>query len=1751
VAPGDPIACLIDANDGEDALTCNYPPEYALDKDAPCNAGSNQAIGQNDLALGKAGGMFSCAPVRFNDGVVRYGETDLESDGFGIPWGQTRSWTNGVGYANGQYNGWGWVDDNLPRIIERSTDGAIILITNGTTARFFIPDPQNPSTYVTAVNAREHIDYDSANAQYILTDTVGDRFYFEDVAGMLPFAQLGSFKKALDPAGNVTQVMSRNLDGKITEVQRSGTVGGVTVTESYLYSYLSSGTNNGLMASVTLRRQTGGGAWSTVQSVEYTYYDGVEAHGPARALKLAVVKDGNGNAIDTSYYRYYVTGEANGYKNGLKYAFKPASYARLAAAFADPSSATDAQVAPYADNYFEYDGSQRVTKEIAQGDGCSSCTGGLGTYQFSYTQGFNPNDPNNWSMKTVETMPDNSTLTVYTNAWGEPIVSALGVGANQWIVHTRYDDHERPILVAYPSAVSGYSEVYSDLMNYSGGVSPYVNDTSGLIVKDSFYSATDATASTAAGVYGYYASENIQQGETGTAVPQEAWKYFTRTVSGNDVGFVGEDKRFRNDDGTGAQATTFSYTWQGTSYQPDTITMTLPTVTAAQNGPGTADTMAVAFDTYGRPIWTKDGDGFLDYAEYDLTTGGVTKSITDVNTALTSDFTGLPAGWSTPSGGGLHLKTAAEVDALGRDTKVTAPNGNVTYLTYNDANHEARVYRGWNTSTNLPTGPTEVYRIDRPGSYTEALTMSATPAVTGGRPTGGESISGVQTDVRDYTNAAGQVVNHDEYFNLAGLTYTNSTTFGTENTNYYRTRLAYDERGRLARTQTPTGTIYRTVFDELGRPVSDWVGTNDTPGSGFWSPGNNTPPSNMVQVRSYEYDNNGVGDSNLTAVVEIPGGGASNRRTEYYYDWRERLVAGKAGVGTTESTSVNRPIFYLTYDNLSEVTQARAYDGDGVSITSSGGVPVAPSASLLRAQINNSFDEQGRLYQSQTFSVDPGTGSVSANALTTNTWRDHRGNTIRVSEPGGLVSKYQYDGAGRTIKAFATDGGGDTAWADAGNVTGDAVLQQVEYGYDASGNVIQTTLWRRFHDETATGALGDPNTGPKARVSYTASYYDLADRPTAVVDVGTNGGSAWTRPSSVPARSDTVLVTDFGYNAAGWVETTTDPKGIAGKTFYDNLGRATKTVDDYTNGVPTNSSDKTTEFTYDGSNHLLTLQADLAGGAFERTQWNYGTSTAAGDVITSNDVLKNVRYPDKSSGVPSATEQETYTVNGLAQTATVTDRNGNVHSLSYDVLGRLTADAVTTLGVGVDGAVRRMEIAYDTQGNPYLFTSYDAASGGNVVNQVQRDFNGLGQMIREYQEHAGAVATGTTPKVQYAYSEMAGGANHSRLTSMTYPNGKVLNFNYSTGLNDNISRLSSLSDSTGTLESYDYLGVGTVVRRAHPQPGVDLTYIKQTGEGNGDAGDQYTGLDRFDRVFDQRWLKTSTGSATDRFQYTYDRDGNRLTRSNLVNGAFNESYSYDNLNQLTSFARGSHSQSWGYDALGNMGTVTTDGTPQTRTHNLQNEISTIGAATLTFDANGNMTTDEAGRQFVYDAWNRLVAAKNSGGTTIAQFKYDALSRRVSQTEASTTTDFSYSAAWQVLEERVGGVAKAQYVWSPVYVDALVLRDRDADGNPANGLEERLWVQQDANFNVTALLDNSGNVVERYAYDPFGNFTVYDAAYNVRTGGSNYAWVYEHQGLRYDEVVTLYDNRVRWYDPQMGRFIAIDPLGFVPGDVNLI
>jgi RHS repeat-associated protein len=271
-----------------------------------------------------------------------------------------------------------------------------------------------------------------------------------------------------------------------------------------------------------------------------------------------------------------------------------------------------------------------------------------------------------------------------------------------------------------------------------------------------------------------------------------------------------------------------------------------------------------------------------------------------------------------------------------------------------------------------------------------------------------------------------------------------------------------------------------------------------------------------------------------------------------------------------------------------------------------------------------------------------------------------------------------------------------------------------------------------------------------------------------------------------------------------------------------------------------------------------------------------------------------------------------------------------------------------------------------------------------------------------------------------------------------------------------------------------------------------------------------------------------------------------------VNSDFDESYSYDDLNQLTGFTRGAlNSKDWTYDSLGNRTSVATDGNPaETWEANAQNEITDIdGALAPTYDANGNMISDQTGKRFVYDAWNRLVQVQDDLENPLKSYSYDGLNRKVSEDDGITVTKLLYSANWQVIEATVEGDLVERDVWSPIYVDALVLRDR-ATTTPGT-LDERLWAIQDANFNVTAVVSNSGDVVERYGYtDPYGTVEVMEDDWYVKVGGSDVAWIITFQGMRYDDTSGLFYQRNRWYSPSLGRWITFDPLRFLAGDANL-
>ena len=253
--------------------------------------------------------------------------------------------------------------------------------------------------------------------------------------------------------------------------------------------------------------------------------------------------------------------------------------------------------------------------------------------------------------------------------------------------------------------------------------------------------------------------------------------------------------------------------------------------------------------------------------------------------------------------------------------------------------------------------------------------------------------------------------------------------------------------------------------------------------------------------------------------------------------------------------------------------------------------------------------------------------------------------------------------------------------------------------------------------------------GADSRTSYTASYYDAADRDIADVNVGTNGGTAWTRLAySALARSSTELLTTYVYDSAGNLEFETDPNDLTTGYAYDLLNRTIATVADWTDSLvgpvstgslptPTDSTNQTTEYTYDGDNHVTRITAVMPlGETSQVTHYVYGVTTGQGSNLDDNDLLYQVQYPDPVSGTNTSigtyNQSEKYTYNAIGEQKTYTDRNATTHAYSFDMLGRLTSDDVTAFGSGVDQTVSKLGYAFNDQGLGSTFTSYNAGGGG-------------------------------------------------------------------------------------------------------------------------------------------------------------------------------------------------------------------------------------------------------------------------------------------------------------------------------------------------------------------------------------------------------------------------------------------------------
>ena len=201
-----------------------------------------------------------------------------------------------------------------------------------------------------------------------------------------------------------------------------------------------------------------------------------------------------------------------------------------------------------------------------------------------------------------------------------------------------------------------------------------------------------------------------------------------------------------------------------------------------------------------------------------------------------------------------------------------------------------------------------------------------------------------------------------------------------------------------------------------------------------------------------------------------------------------------------------------------------------------------------------------------------------------------------------------------------------------------------------------------------------------------------------------------------------------------------------------------------------------------------------------------------------------------------------------------------------------------------------------------------------------------------------------------------------------------------------------------------------------------------------------------------------------------------------------------------------------------------------------NFLTSAGTATYQYDPNGNLytkTKDSITTTYTFDSQDRLTNV--SSPSLNIQYQYDGLFNRVSKTASGTVTRYLVDPNGflpQVIAEMDGADNITDYY---VY-DGMGLVAKISGSNV-------YYYHYDGSANTIAMTDAAGNMVNKYAYDEFGNLlNAVETVPNPFTFVGRYGVMDDDSGLLY--------MRARYYDPEVGRFINKDPIRFAGGDPNL-
>ena len=847
----------------------------------------------------------------------------------------------------------------------------------------------------------------------------------------------------------------------------------------------------------------------------------------------------------------------------------------------------------------------------------------------------------------------------------------------------------------------------------------------------------------------------------------------------------------------------------------------------------------------------------------------------------------------------------------------------------------------------------------------------------------------------------------------------------------------YDGSGRVTRQIFPDGGEITVQYYDIGRKA---IATHQNGSQTVYE--HDEKFRSTVSRYTSGYEEFTYNDTNDRTSHRDKNGNI----TSYEYDDKGNVIVEKTPVGDVIKTVYSKLDRLVSVEVNGVVVAQNEYDNDDNLVSSS---------DALGRAVGYEYNE----YKLPVKIINPDGTSLSLSY-------DDRGNIDEIIDELGNTNKYSYDDLNRVTSTVDANGNLEKFAYNARNELTESINPLGDartFEYNESGKLTHVVDYDGNEEFTEYNELNKVSAYVDKDGSRTEYYYNEMWQIDQIKDpTGANILCLYDAEGNLTNVVDASYSTiRYSYDSCGNIIKVRDQEGYVTKYTYDKMNRMTSAVmaDGSTEYYEYDAFGNETKFT-DALGSEWINEYDLAGQKIKSinptgvdTVYTYDLR---GNLIEERSAGKSIRYSYDAAGRLT----EIIDAAGVA-TSFSYDNNGNLlsrkvgdveKSFEYDSMNRVTKEFIAgalTASYTYDAAGNISSVT-DGLGNQ---TKYIRTKGGDIAAVVDP----LGNVTRYRYDKAHRlmnIVQGTGTEAEDINFELLEDAEEVQKLNKKHNSIRITSY-----ARDVLGRVTSVTDSLGNVESYEY------DRKGHIKAKTDMdgnrTKITRTHLGDisrityGDGEDieySYNALGQLKAIKDSlgltkidRDILGRERSITDHkgrsISYEYDDAGNR-TGIRYANGK-NVRYIYDDRGLLTGIetvapkmepasVKATTTVSFSYDSYGRIVSKAVGPAETAYTYDKSGYLASLinkkngtvlDSYEYSYDQAGNLVASSQKREgmpeatgsyeYGYDEIGRLNRVTKDG-SPLRSYTYDAFGNRTILDEAGAKTEYLYNKANQLM-----------------------------------------------------------------------------------------------------------------------------------------